>query len=134
MATDVTASFEITGWDEDPFDMEPEAGKLTRAEVTRTFSGDIEGEATVVYLMAYAPDGTATFTGLERVRGTIAGRQGSIVLEHSGSFRDGAARASVRVVPGSGVGELGSASGSGDFVADPAGSVRLQLTFDRDDA
>ncbi len=129
MGTKVTARFDITGWDEQPFDTEPDAGKLTRADVTRTFEGDIVGDATVTYLMAYAEDGTATFVGLERLRGRIAGRSGSLVLEHTGTFRDGAARATVRVVPASGTEDLAEVSGSGDFLADPGGSVQLDLVF-----
>lgn len=130
MGTDITARFDITSWDEQPFDTEPGTGDLTRADVTRTFEGGIDGEAAVTYLMAYAEDGTATFVGLERFRGRIAGRSGSLVLEHTGAFRDGAARATVRVVPASGTQELAATTGSGDFVADPGGSVHLELTFD----
>lgn len=126
---DITATFDITGWDEEPFDTEPGGGRLTRAAVTRTFDGGITGDSTVEYLMAYAEDGTATFVGLERIRGTVADRTGSLVLEHSGNFEDGAARATVRVVPGSGTDDLAPASGGGDFLADPGGSLRLDLEF-----
>jgi hypothetical protein len=37
--------------------------------VTKSFSGDIEGEGTLEYLMAYREDGSASFVGLERVEG-----------------------------------------------------------------
>jgi hypothetical protein len=80
--------------------------------------------------MAYAEDGSATFVGIERVTGTIAGRNGSVVLQHVGSFEGGAARARLTVVRGSGTAGLASASGGGDFLADPKGSVSLDLAFD----
>jgi Protein of unknown function (DUF3224) len=67
---------------------------------------------------------------LERVRVTVAGRDGSLVLQHVGAFRDGAARASLTVVPGWGTEDLSSVSGAGDFLADPAGSVTLDLMFE----
>jgi hypothetical protein len=48
------------------------------------------------------------------------------VLQHVGSFEDGAAKATLTVV--SGTGELEGAAGDGDFLADPAGSVSLRLS------
>jgi hypothetical protein len=67
--------------------------------------------------MAYHPDKSAAFVGLERVKGTVGGRRGSLVLQHVGIFADGAANASLTVV--SGTDELKGATGSGSLVADP---------------
>ena len=80
--------------------------------------------------MAYADSGDATFVGLERLVGSVSGRDGSLVLEHVGTFADGAARALLRVVPGTGTGALASVAGNGDFLADPSGSVTLDLVVD----
>ena len=87
--------------------------KLTRAAVTKTFTGDIEGEGQVEYLMMYRSDGSATFVGLERVVGRIAGKAGSFVLQRVGVFEDGLAKESYSVVPGSGTGELLGLRGEG---------------------
>ncbi len=78
--------------------------------------------------MAYEPDRTAAFLGLERIKGTIAGKQGSLVLQHVGTFANGPADGTLTVV--SGTDELAAVSGNGDFKADPAGSVRLRLALD----
>jgi hypothetical protein len=129
MSTTCRAKLEVKSWDEDPFDEGAGMGKLTRASVKQAYSGDIAGESVTEWLMAYADDGSATFVGLERVRGTVSGRSGSIVLQHIGTFKDGAAKASITVVPGSGTDELLSVSGGGDFLADPKGSMTLELTF-----
>lgn len=80
--------------------------------------------------MAYGNDGTATFVGLERITGSVGGRDGSVVVQHAGRFDGGAAKASLTVVPGAGAGDLSSASGEGEFYApDMGGSVSLSLSF-----
>jgi Protein of unknown function (DUF3224) len=129
MGTKISAAFEVESWDEVPFDEGPGLPKLTQATVARKYSSGVDGTSTTVWLMAYAEDGSATFVGLERFQGTIDGRTGSLVLRHVGSFEGGAAKASLTVVPGSGTGELTSATGDGDFLADPKGSINLDLAF-----
>jgi hypothetical protein len=129
MSTNLTAKFDITGWEEEPLDDAPESRKLTRAQVTKSYSGDIDGTSILDYVMAYADDGTATFVGMERITGEVAGRRGTLVLRHVGSFADGAAKASVTIVAGAGSDDLATAIGGGDFLADPAGSMDLALSF-----
>jgi hypothetical protein len=124
--TILQAKFEIAGWDEQPFDEGDGTAKLTEATVTKSYTGAIEGSSTTKWLMAYSPDGTATFVGLERIAGAVDGRTGTLVLQHIGQFANGAARAELTVV--SGTAELASVTGSGDFLADPAGSVTLDLS------
>jgi hypothetical protein len=107
------ATFAIKGWDEKPYSEGPDLPKMTRAAVTKTFTGDIAGEGHVEYLMMYRGDGSATFVGLERVVGHVAGKAGSFVLQRTGVFEDGAAKESYSVVPGSGTGELRGLRGDG---------------------
>lgn len=128
MTGQVKAEFQVTSWEETPFDEGTGVAKLTEALVSKEYSGGIEGTSSTKWLMAYAPDQTATFIGLERIKGTIAGKHGSLVLQHVGTFENGSADATLTVV--SGTNELKSVSGSGDFKADPAGSVTLSLAFD----
>jgi hypothetical protein len=118
-------TFEVTSWDEQPFaDGEP---KLTTTEATKTFTGDIEGEGTVRYLMVYREDGSTLIMGLERVTGRIGDRAGSFVLEHTGTDKDGAAAVTFTVVPGSGTGDLKGLTGKGGFEAK---AMRVDFTFD----
>lgn len=127
MAQQVKAQFKVTSWDEQPFDEGDDVAKLTEATVGKSYSGDVDGTSTTKWLMAYAPDESAVFVGIERIHGTVAGRAGTLVLQHVGTFADGAAKATLTVV--SGTGDLSSATGEGDFLADPAGSVSLELTL-----
>ena len=50
--------------------------------------------------MAYAPDKTASFVGLERIKGTVGGKHGSLVLQHVGTFANGSAKATLTVISG----------------------------------
>jgi hypothetical protein len=129
MTTQIKAAFEIASWDETPFEDADSDGaeetKLTEALVTKRYSGDIEGTSTTKWLMAYAPDKSATYVGVEHITGTVGGRRGGVVLMHDGEYADGVATAILRIV--SGTGELTGATGSGKFRADPAGTLLLDL-------
>ncbi len=111
MKTTAKGRFAIKTWDEKPFS--EELPKLTRASVAKTFTGDIEGESHVEYLMMYRPDGSASFVGLERIVGNIRGKSGTFVLQRIGKFENGQAVESYSVIPGSATGELAGLQGSG---------------------
>ncbi len=125
------ATFQVVNWEESPFDHYAAGTKVTRAEVTKTYSGDVDGESITQWLMSYDEDGSATFVGMERLVGRIAGQTGSLVLQHVGAFEAGAAKADLSVTRGSGTEDLAGATGTGKFLADPAGSVTLDLSLDR---
>jgi len=129
MSTRATATFEVKTWDEKPYaELDGEA-KLTRASVTKSFQGDIQGESTPEYLMFYREDGSASFVGLERVVGRIGGRSGSFVLQHSGTDEGGTVKATYFVVPGSGTDDL---RGEGGFVATRDNYPQVPFTLDYD--
>jgi hypothetical protein len=119
------ATFSVTSWDEKPFDERPGVAGLTEALVEKTYEGDIDGTSVTKWLMAYEPDKSASFVGLERIVGVVDGRRGSLAVQHVGTFTEGVARAELTVV--SGTDQLESARGSGSFTADPAGAVSLTL-------
>jgi hypothetical protein len=125
MTRHIEARFEVASWDETPFQGGDGATKLTEALVSKRYEGDIEGDSTTKWLMAYAPDKSAQFVGIEHITGTIGGKKGSIVLLHEGGYRDGVA--SGRLSVASGTKDLANVAGSGKFLADPAGSVTLDL-------
>ncbi len=108
-----SSRFTIKTWDEKPYNEGQDLPKLTRATVMKTFTGDIAGESHVEYLMMYRSDGSATFVGIERVVGSLAGKAGSFVLQRTGVFENGMAKESYVVIPGSGTGELRDLRGEG---------------------
>jgi len=113
MKQSASARFAIKSWDEKPYSEGENVPKLTRASVTKAYTGDIVGEGRVEYLMMYRSDGSAAFVGLERVVGRIAGKSGSFVLQRAGVFEDGQAKESYSVIPGSASGELQGLLGGG---------------------
>jgi hypothetical protein len=108
-----SARFAITSWEEKPYSEGQDLPRLTRATVTKTFTGDVEGEGHVEYLMMYRADGSAAFVGLERVVGRIGRKTGSFVLQRIGVFENGEAKESYTVVPGSATGQLQGLRGEG---------------------
>jgi hypothetical protein len=124
------ALFAIKNWDEKPYSEGQDLPKLTRAAVTRAFSGDIAGEGHVEYLMMYRSDGSATFVGLERVVGDLAGRAGSFVLQRTGIFENGVAKESYFVIPGSGTGELRNLRGEGTSAVGHGAEHPFMLTYE----
>jgi hypothetical protein len=63
--------------------------------------------------MMYRADGSATFLGLERITGRLAGKTGSFVLQRTGVFEGGQAKETYSIIPGSGTGELHGLTGDG---------------------
>jgi hypothetical protein len=131
--TAATGKFKVEGWKENAY-LEEEGGrKLTRASVEQTFSGDVEGEGSVQWLMYYRPDQTADFVGLQRVEGRVGDRSGSFVLQSNGAFDGKAAVGKLTVVPGSGTGELSGITGEGSFIAPlGGGEATVSLEYELD--
>ena len=113
MRKSANARFAIKTWDETPYSEGQDQPRITRASVTKAYTGDIEGEGQVEYLMMYRSDGSATFVGLERVAGRIGGKAGTFVLQRIGNFESGQATESYSVIPGSATGDLKGLLGDG---------------------
>jgi hypothetical protein len=91
---------------------------LMQVRLTETFSGDIEGESAVRALQVLRDDKSACLVSLQRVRGTLRGREGIFVLQGSEIVDSGRIQARWFVVPGSGTGELSGLRGEGGFEGD----------------
>jgi hypothetical protein len=125
--SDIT--FIMRSWQETPYDEREGAGRLTRVTMVRTFEGGLSGEGRVEYLMAYAPDGTAAFVGLERVVGRLGDRAGTFVLRHEGTSAGDLVTDQWTVVPGSGTGGLAGLAGSGGFSSGRAERYPMTLAY-----
>jgi hypothetical protein len=127
-------TFQITGWDENTYQEITDVAKLSHAKVTQSYTGAIEGTSSIDYLMSYAVNGEASFVGMERVSGSLDGKNGTFVIQHMGTYSDGKARSSWSVVPGSGTGDLSALRGKGNYEAghgEPA-QVFFTYTFESD--
>lgn len=124
----ITATFEITGWDETTYDEPAEGPKLTRATVRKRFSGPLEGTSVAELLTAQGPGG-AGYLASERVDGVLEGRRGTFVLQHGGIDDAGDREAFGAIVPGSGTGQLVGLAGTAVYAHDKDGA-RLTLTYE----
>ena len=129
MTTHANATFKVDGWDEKPWDTADGQPKMTRAEVRKSFTGDLEGTSQLQYLMTYREDGSADFVAMERIRGSLAGKRGTFVLSHVGAFVDGAASGTWTVVQGSGTDDLEGITGSSEFSI-PKGEEEFPFALD----
>jgi hypothetical protein len=127
MPQTVTATFEITGWDEARYDEPAEGPPLARATVRKRFSGALEGTSVAELLTAQGPGGSG-YLASERVDGRLDGRSGTFVLQHGGVGDETEQHAFGHVVPGSGTGELRGLRGEAAFAHDADGA-RVTLTF-----
>ena len=129
MTTHADATFKVDAWDEKPWDTADGQPKMTRAEVSKSFEGDLTGTSKLQYLMMYREDGTADFVAMERIRGSLGGKRGTFVLSHVGAFVDGAASGTWTVVQGSGTDDLEGLTGSSAFSI-PKGEERFPFALD----
>jgi len=85
---------------------------LGRLSLRKRFEGDLEATGDGQMLTATtAAKGSAGYVAIERVTGTLSGRSGSFVLQHTGTMDHGAQQLSITVVPDSGTGALVGLSG-----------------------
>ena len=102
---------------------------LVRIHVEEAFAGDIEGAGVVEFLQAAQADGSASFVGIERVIGAVAGRSGSFLLQDSGTVTGNVVAGDWFVVPGSGTGELAGLRGEGGFRANLGENAEVHLDY-----
>jgi len=80
---------------------------IGRMTLDKQFHGDLEGTSKGVMLaVSTSVKGSAGYVAMEKVTGTLKGRSGSFVLQHSGTMTRGAPQLMVSVVPDSGTGQL----------------------------
>lgn len=83
-----------------------------RMSIDKQFSGELSGSSNGEMLTAMSDvQGSAGYVAIEKVSGTLHGRSGSFVLQHSATMTRGAPQLSISVVPDSGTGALKGLSG-----------------------
>jgi hypothetical protein len=86
---------------------------LGRMTIDKQFHGDLEATSKGQMLTADTPvKGSAGYVAIERITGTLQGRPGNFVLQHSGTLTRGAPQQSITVVPDSGTGQLVGLTGT----------------------
>lgn len=112
VTTRATGTFEVQLAPVPAYDSS-EGSPLGRMSLDKQFRGDLAGTSKGEMLMASTPvKGSAGYVAIERVSGTLDGRSGAFVLQHSGTMTRGAPQLTVTVVPDSGTDQLVGLAGS----------------------
>ena len=130
--TKAGGTFEVLSGGDDPLD-ELEGGiKLTHASGAQRFTGDIDGDGSVHWLMLYRKDKSAHLVGLQRITGSVGGRRGSFVIAAEGDHDGTSSRITWTVVADSGTAELVGIRGAGKMTAPGGrtGTYELEYEFD----
>jgi hypothetical protein len=86
---------------------------MGRMSIDKQFQGDVEGVSKGEMIAARtAINNSAGYVAIERVQGSIHGRTGAFVLQHSSTMNRGEAAQNISVVPDSGTDELTGLTGS----------------------
>lgn len=116
MSTRITGPFDVKMT---PQASDPDEGGSTlgRFSLEKTYHGALTATAKGEMISAVTSvKGSAAYSAIERVDGTLDGRRGTFVLQHTGVMDRGAPSLLITVVPDSGTGELAGLSGTMNIV------------------
>jgi Protein of unknown function (DUF3224) len=86
---------------------------IGRRFIDKQFQGDLQGTSKGEMIAAMGTvEGSAAYSALEQVTGTLHGRSGTFYLQHTGVMDRGAQSLLITVVPDSGTGELTGLTGT----------------------
>lgn len=102
-----TGSFEIVMTPQE--DTEHPAGRML---INKAYSGGMTGNGTGQMISKRIPDGPAVYFAIEEFSGSLDGRSGAFTLQHRGYMDSESQSLNIRILAGSGEGELAGISGS----------------------
>jgi hypothetical protein len=109
----VSGSFEVKIEPQKADNPPARESELGRMSIDKQFQGELAAASKGEMLSFMNREaGSGGYVALERVTGTLSGRSGSFVLEHTATMDRGAPMLNIMVVPGSGTGELKGISGT----------------------
>ena len=104
--------FDVTMTPDGPSDKDG-VTRTARMLLDKRYAGALAAEGKGQLLSAVTDtEGSAAYVAIERITGTVHGKHGSFVIQHTGTMRAGERQLSIRIVPDSGTGELAGISGT----------------------
>ena len=86
---------------------------ISRMRLDKQFHGDLHGSSQGQMLaVGTEVEGSAGYVAIEKVTGSLNGRSGTFVLQHSGLMNRGMPQLTISVVPDSGTNELKGLAGT----------------------
>jgi hypothetical protein len=130
MSQRATGPFDVKVTPQKPDTQIARAANLGRLTIDKRFHGDLEGisKGEMLATQTEVP-GSAGYVALERISGTLKGRAGSFVLQHSATMTRGTPVSSITVVPDSGTGELRGLSGKMTITVASDGAHSYEFDF-----
>jgi hypothetical protein len=111
MTNHATGTFDVKIIPQAPDDAA--GGPFSRLFLDKQFHGDLDGTSKGQMLAAESSvQGSGAYVALEHFSGTLNGRRGSFVLQHSGTMTKGVPTLIVTVVPDSGTDQLAGLAGT----------------------
>ncbi len=112
MPQHATGSFEVKLSPIDPA-FKAEDNSIGRFSIDKQFHGALEATSKGEMLTGMGTvKGSGGYVAIERVTGTLDGRSGTFILQHTGTMQNGVYNLNVTVVPDSGTNQLSGLQGS----------------------
>jgi hypothetical protein len=126
------SGFTVDAYEPAPFDEHAEVPKgfqLSRTRIVKTFSGDLAGTSVTQAVMAVTQEGSAGYVAVELIVGSLQGRQGSFLLQHSATAARGApSRVPSPSFPTPGPASSPGSPGRATWSSTPTGDTRSPST------
>ncbi len=103
---------------------------LARMTLDKHYHGDLEATGQGQMLTAgTAVKGSGAYVAIEKVTGTLKGRAGSFVLQHTGTMTQNIPQLTIIVVPDSGTGQLEGIAGKMTITIAPGGKHSYDFEY-----
>ena len=130
MTQHVSGSFDVKLAPQKPDSEVAQAANLGRMSIDKQFHGDLSATSKGEMIATQTEvKGSAGYVAMERVTGTLKGRKGSFVLQHSATMNREVPALLIVVVPDSGTGELKGLTGKMNIVIAPDGKHSYEFDY-----
>lgn len=130
MTLHASGSFDVKLNPQKPNSEIAQAANLGRMTIDKQFHGDLGATSKREMISARTEtEGSAGYVAMERVTGTLKGRRGSFVLQHSATMSRGVPALSITVVPDSGTGDLKGITGKMNIMIAPDGKHSYEFDY-----
>lgn len=130
MSERASGPFEVKITPQKPDNEVAQAANLARMSIDKQFHGDLEGTSKGEMIATQSEaKGSGGYVALERVTGTLHGRKGSFVLQHSATMNRNVPSLSITVVPDSGTDELVGLSGTMNIIIAAGGKHSYEFDY-----
>lgn len=127
----------VTKYASGPFDVKvtPQDDKsddplLARMTLDKQYHGDLEGVGKGQMLTASTEvKGSGAYVAIEKVSGTLEGRSGSFVLQHTGTMTNNTPQLTITVVSDSGTGQLKGIAGKMTIIVAAGGKHSYDFEY-----